>query len=121
MPWRRDFPDYDVPIRIQDLVDRGLLEDVSAPDDPAPAFIARLVKRGWIRLWVEHPDFERRRAGPFRFRVEITDDLSDYGRVLLEDDVLNMVWPTLYTNVRILGVKSRFRLLGGGRVLPAEL
>lgn len=115
MPWRRDFPGYDVPSRIQDLVDRGLLEDVSAPEDPAPSFIAKLVKRGWLRVWIEHPDFERRRAGPFRFRVEIALDLSDVGRLLIQDDLLTEVWPTLYSNLTILGVKSRFRLMDGGR------
>lgn len=116
MPWRRDFPEYDVPRRLQDLVDQGLLEDVSAPDDPAPSFIAKLLKRGWVRVWVEHPDFDRRRAGPLRYRVEVTDDLSDFGRSLIEDDALGAVWPTLYSILKILGVKSRFRLMGGGRL-----
>lgn len=114
MPWRRDFPDYDVPRCIQDLVERGLLEDVSAPEDPAPSFIAKLLKRGWLRVWVEHPDFDRRRAGPFRYRAEITDDLPALGRLLIQDDALAAVWPTLYSNLKILGAKSRFRLLGGG-------
>lgn len=120
MSWRRDFPDYDVPLRLQDLVDRGLLQDVSAPDDPAPSFAAKLLKRGWVRIWVEHPDFDRRRAGPFRYRVETTDDLSGGGRLLIQDDSLGAVWPTFYAALKILGVKSNFRLLGGGGRFPEE-
>jgi hypothetical protein len=33
----------------------------------------------------------------------------------IQDDVLNAVWPTFYSSLKILGVKSRFRLLGSGR------
>jgi hypothetical protein len=112
MSWRRYFRDYEVPARIQDLVDRELLEDASRPDDPAPSFIAKLYNRGWLRIWVEHPELQLRRAGPYRYRVEIAKDLDDMGRLLIEDNVLQEVWPTIYANLKALGAKSRWRLMG---------
>lgn len=118
MSWRRDFPHYQVPAQIQGLVDKGLLKDASAPEDPAPSFIAKLTGGGWLRLWVEHPDFDLRRAGPFRYRVEITMDLADYGRLLIQDDSLEEIWATLHANIMTLGIRSRFRLMGGGSRKP---
>lgn len=114
MPWRRDFPEHAVPRRILNLVDSGLLEDVTQPEDPAPSFVAKTLKGAWIRLWVEHPDPEQRRAGPWRYRVEVATDLAREGRPLFEDNSLEAIWPTLISNIKILGVKSRFKLLGGG-------
>lgn len=112
MSWRRFFRDYDVPARIQDLVDRGLLEDASRSDDPAPSFIAKLYNRGCLRIWVEHPELKFRRAGPYRYRVEIAKNLDETGRLLIEDNVLQEVWPTFYATLRSLGAKSRWRLMG---------
>lgn len=112
MSWRRYFPDYRVPAKILELVRSGTLEDASRADDPAPSFIFKSVKKGWFRIWVEHPDPERRRAGPFRYRVETTTDLSQEGRLLIQDDVLSEVWPTLIVNFNLCAAKKHWRLLG---------
>lgn len=112
--WREEFgPVYHVPKAVESLVARGLLEDTSWHTDSSPSFSARLVKRGWLRLWVEHPD-PRFRQGPHRYAVEVTPDLSESGRILIESDSLDFIMPTLMANLEKLGVKSRFRLLGGG-------
>jgi hypothetical protein len=112
MSWRRYFPDYRVPSKILALVDSGALEDASKPDDPAPSFVFKSVKKGWFRIWVEHPDPGLRRAGPYRYRVETTEDLGAEGRLLVQDDVLSVVWPTLMVNFHLSSVKKRWRLLG---------
>lgn len=121
MSWRQFFRDYQVPARIQDLVDRGLLEDASRADDPAPSFIAKLYNRGWLRIWVEHPELALRRAGPYRYRVEIARDLDETGRLLIEDNILQEVWPTFFASLKALGAKSRFRLMGGGMGAPKHV
>jgi len=118
MPWRRDFPEHAVPKRIQNLVDSGFLEDATRPEDPAPSFIAKLLKGSWLRVWVEHPEMAERRAGPWRYRVEIAKDLDEEGRLLIEDNSVEFIWPTLISNLKILGVKSRWRLMGGGGEKP---
>lgn len=114
MSWRKFFPDYQVPKAIDDLVSEGHLVDKSAPNDPGPSFVAKLTDGSWGRLWIEHPDYDRRRAGPHRFHVEITRDLDRYGRPLIEDDSLDEIWPTFYSLLMVLGQRNRFRLMGSG-------
>lgn len=114
MSWRRYFPDYQVPKAIDDLVADGHLVDKSAPNDPGPSFVAKLSDGSWGRLWIEHPEYDRRRAGPHRFHVEITRDLERYGKPLIEDDSLDEIWPTFYSLLMILGQRNKFRLMGSG-------
>lgn len=88
MSWQKHFPEYRVDRAILQLVDLGYVQDDSGPYDPAPSFVAPLHGKRWLRLWVEHPDPERRRAGPKRYRVEVTRSLRSEGRPWIETDEL---------------------------------
>jgi hypothetical protein len=109
--WRHEFPpEYDVPKKVEDLVAQDILEDTSWGMDASPSFSARLVK-GWIRLWVEHPDVLYRLGSRYRYSVEVTKNLALPGRILIEDDDLELVMPTLMAAVENLGYRRHWRLL----------
>lgn len=109
--WRREFPpEYEVPKEIEDLVRQGVIEDTSWALDSSPSFSARLVK-GWIRLWVEHPDILYRTGSQYRYSVEVTKNLALPGRTLIEDDDLAQVMPTFMASVENLGYRKHWRLL----------
>jgi hypothetical protein len=111
MAWKEEFPpEYKVPTEIEDLVRQGILEDSSWGLDASPSFSARLMK-GWIRLWVEHPDLYHRMGSSYRFSVEVTKSLNIPGRTLIEDDKLSIVMPTLMAAVENLGYRRHWRLL----------
>lgn len=88
MSWREDFPDYEIEKAILSMVELGYVQDTSRRFDPAPSFSAPLTGKRWLRLWVEHPDYEQRRAGPHRYRVEVTRSLRQEGRAWIETDEL---------------------------------
>lgn len=109
--WRQEFPpEYDVPKEIERLVKKGTLQDTSWGLDSSPSFSARLVK-GWIRLWVEHPNPLYRLGSRYRFSVEITKNLAIQGRTLIEDDELKEVLPTLLASAETLDYRRYWRLL----------
>lgn len=109
--WRREFLlEYAVPKEIEDLVARDILKDTSWRLDTSPSFSARLAK-GWIRIWVEHPDLMHRMGSRFRFSVEVTKNLNIPGRILIEDDDLSVVMPTLLATAENLGYRKYWRLL----------
>lgn len=89
MSWEESFPDYKVDKAIQEMVRVGYVQDTSGEYDPAPSFSAPLLGKRWIRLWVEHPDWKKRRAGPHRYRVEVTRSLKSEGRPWIETDSLS--------------------------------
>jgi hypothetical protein len=86
--WEQSFPDYKVDKAILEMVRVGYVRDTSGEHDPAPSFSAPLHGKRFIRLWVEHPNVNLRRAGPHRYRVEITRRLSQEGRPWIETDSL---------------------------------
>ncbi len=62
--WRKEFGvSWSVPARVDDLVDKGDLVDMSWHNDVAPSFITKSVaeSKAWeddgrgVRLWVDHP------------------------------------------------------------------
>lgn len=89
MSWQELFPDYKVDKAIQEMVRIGYVRDTSGEYDPAPSFSAPLHGRRFIRLWVEHPDADLRRAGPRRYRVEVTRSLKSEGRPWIETNQLS--------------------------------
>lgn len=110
MGWREEFgPDYRVPKAIEALVKQGLFKDTSWHLDTSPSFSSRLVK-GWLRIWVEHPD-PLLRIGPKRYAVEVTKNLNIPGRILIEDDDLGQVMPTIKANAETLDYRKYWRLL----------
>jgi hypothetical protein len=89
MSWKSEFPDYKVDRAIRQMVKAGYVRDDSDPYDPAPSFVAPLYDKRWLRLWVEHPDPDKRRAGPHRYRIEVTASLKEEGRPWIETDELS--------------------------------
>ena len=92
------------------MVRNGLLEDTSWRYDASPSFTARLVK-GWLRLWVEHPEVRYRIGSPYRYSIEVTKNIHLPGRRLLEDDELEFIMPTLIATIENLGIRRHWRLL----------
>lgn len=89
MNWKELFPGYKVDSAILQMVEAGYVRDTSRRYDPAPSFSAPLHGKRWLRLWVEHPEWEKRRGGPFRYRVEVTRKLSEEGRPWIETDQIS--------------------------------
>jgi hypothetical protein len=86
--WRKEFGDeWAVPTQVLDLVARGELVDHSWHNDVCPSFVTRAVDQSdaWlgdgrgVRLWIDHPDPERREL-PHADRYFVTaGDGSDQG------------------------------------------
>jgi hypothetical protein len=116
MIWEDEFPSsFRVPWPIEALVMRGILEEMSWRNDPAPSFGARLRDRRWARLWTEHPDPECRKRWPFRFILMIqSDPSSTAGEMLAETDdlaeALRRIEAVLYRHGRT-GPSFRFTAL----------
>lgn len=89
MSWKEAFPDYKVDSAVLQMLEAGYVRDTSGRFDPAPSFSAPLHGKRWLRLWVEHPDIDLRRGGPFRYRVEVTKKLSLEGRPWIETNHLH--------------------------------
>lgn len=92
------------------MVSVGYVRDTSRHFDPAPSFSAPLTGRRWLRLWVEHPDFLKRRAGPHRYRVEVTRTLRQEGRPWIETERLSEAISYMMVAIEQEG----FRLSGAG-------
>jgi|FLYN01.1.fsa_nt_gi hypothetical protein len=113
MVWLEEFPaSYRVPKEIMRLVASGMIEDLSWRNDPAPSFGARLKDKNWIRLWVEHPNWERRGGFPTRYTVVVQPDLAvPFGRRLVATDDLGEALYWLTEVIRARGHQGRFRIL----------
>jgi hypothetical protein len=67
--WRTQFRDYPVPPEIEELVASGMIQDTSWGNDICPSFEMHRHGQG-IRIWVDHPDPERREMkNPQRFFI----------------------------------------------------
>lgn len=82
MGWRKEFgEEYQVPQDIEDLTKHGVTRDLSWHNDSSPSFgfVRDVVGKPHldIRLWVEHPDVDKREFGP---------DSSRYGVQVFGDD-----------------------------------
>jgi hypothetical protein len=88
--WLTDFgPEYDIPVEIYRLQQRGLADDYSSPHEGSPSFgIDKTDEDGHIRqvkIWVNHPDpAERDDPGDRRFVV-----LNEENDVLANTDDVN--------------------------------
>lgn len=110
MSWREHFPDHRIDKAILEMVEAKWAMDTSGRFDPAPSFSAPLHGKRWLRLWVEHPDLEKRRAGPHRYRVEVTRSLRQEGRPWIETDQLHEAISYMLAAIEQEG----FRLSGAG-------
>lgn len=110
LSWEEEFPDHKIDKAIEDMVAVGYVRDTSRRFDPAPSFSAALTRGRWLRLWVEHPDLRKRRAGPQRYRVEVARSLRQEGRPWIETDSL----PEAISYMMVAIEQEGFRLSGAG-------
>lgn len=76
MSWEVEFgADYDVPQAIRTLHDRGQMSDSSWHNDVCPSF---MFGDGSVRLFVDHPDPQRRECRGKRFFVSLYDESDDF-------------------------------------------
>jgi hypothetical protein len=93
--WKRWFPKYKVPKKLEDLVASGVLEDRTHKHDVTPHFETE-APAGTVVLWVDHPERDQRYfpAGP-RYMVDLHRP-GHLPETLVEsdhlDDVLEVVW-----------------------------
>lgn len=107
--WRSAFgEDYRIPKAIDEMVEAKYLRDTSHKFDAAPSFSAPLKARRWLRLWVEHPSFLRRRGGPERYRLEVTHSLSQEGQPWIVSNELHDVLPYMLIAIE----RDGFRMAG---------
>lgn len=60
MSWKRWLPAYDVPKKIDKLVNAGVLRDKTWKGDIVPHFVAILSDGSELVLWVDHPTVGQR-------------------------------------------------------------
>lgn len=113
--WQEDFPSsFRVSKEILDLVYSGVIEDMSWRQDPSPSFGIRLKDKNFVRLWVEHPDRERRMGWDKRYTLVVQPDLAvPFGwKLVATDDVYEaLTWLTEVLRTR--GPRWRFKVQQG--------
>jgi hypothetical protein len=111
--WQDEFPaSYRVPKDIVGLVYAGVIEDMSWRNDPSPSFGAKLKDKNWVRLWVEHPDADRRAGWPDRYTIIVQPEPAvPFGWKLLGTNDLNEALSWLTEIIRTKGPRWRFKVL----------
>lgn len=72
MSWKRWLPDYEVPKKIDKLVNAGILKDKTSYRDVVPHFETVLYDGSRVVLWVDHPDpGARAEPGGPKYGIEI--------------------------------------------------
>jgi len=56
MTWKRWLPAYEVPKKVESLVNAGILKDKTSYRDIVPHFETVLPNGDQVVLWVDHPD-----------------------------------------------------------------
>jgi len=112
--WQEEFPSsYRVPREVVRLADTGVLEDMSWRQDPSPSFGARLRDKNWIRLWVEHPDPNRRLGWEHRYTVVLQPEPAiPFGCMLVSTEDVYEALTWLTEIVRMKGPRWRFKISG---------
>jgi len=114
--WQEEFPkSYRVPAEVLRLADSGVIEDMSWRHDPCPSFGTRLKDKNYVRLWVEHPDSERRAGWDRRYTLVVQPEPSvPFGwKLVATDDVYEaLTWLTEVLRAR--GQRCRFKITQGG-------
>ncbi len=92
MSWSKRFPaDFDVPDAVVELTNSGVAHDVSDGNAVCPCFAGDL-DDGTVRLWVDHPDRDRREShGDHDCRYFVESQYSPTGRLMEEGD-----WRSIY-------------------------
>lgn len=113
--WQEEFPSsYRVPREIVHLVEDGVLEDMSWRHDPSPSFGGRLRDKNWLRLWVEHPDPEKRIGWEHRYTVIVQPEPTvPFGWKMVSTEDLCEALSWVAGIVRMKGPKCRFKIRKG--------
>lgn len=111
--WKDEFsPSYNVPIRLENLVLAGALDDMSWRQDLCPSFGVRLKDKNWARLWVEHPFREGRRKWALRFTLVLQlDPEIAFGRMAAATDDFEQAYARLLETLNARGRPDHFRIL----------
>ena len=111
---KEGFSAFKVSREILKLVKGGVLEETSWHNDTAPSFGTRLRDGTLLRLWVEHPNKDRREGSRFRYSVLVQDDFGDppHETVVETDDLEEALFHLLGVIERRGQKRARFRLLG---------
>lgn len=110
MAWNEEFQEtYRVSRYVTNLVEAGLIEDMSWRNDPSPSFGAKLKDKNWVRLWVEHPDPELRQGWPKRYTIVIQPEPDVlFGWKMMATDDLNEALAWLTHILLMKGPRWRF-------------
>lgn len=111
--WQEEFPSsYRVPRDIDHLVEAEVVEDMSWRNDPSPSFGVKLKDKNWVRLWVEHPDPERRLGWPDRYTIVVQPEPAvPFGWKMLGTQDVNEALGWLTEIIRTKGPRWRFKVL----------
>lgn len=116
MVWQDEFPkSYRVPMEVTRLVNTGVIEDMSWRQDPSPSFGVRLKDKNYVRLWVEHPDPDRRMGWDRRYTLVLQPEPSiPFGLKLVATDDIYEALTWLTEVLRVRGPRWRFKVQSGG-------
>lgn len=111
--WREEFSkDFGVPIQIENLVEKGILEDMSWRQDPCPSFGAKLKDKNWVRIWIEHPYAQERHGWQDRYTVVVQPDPAViFGWRMMSTDIFSHAFYTLQEIIRVGGPRWKFKIL----------
>lgn len=110
--WKEEFPKhFMVPIQIENLVEKGVLEDMSWRNDPCPSFGAKLRDKNWVRLWVEHPYAQERKGWPNRYTLVVGPDASVCFGWKIAEDYFPYIFYAIQEIIRIGGPRWKFKIL----------
>lgn len=110
--WPEEFPSsYRVPRDIERLAMSGIVEDMSWRNDSSPSFGVKLKDKNWVRLWIEHPDPQRRIGWPNRYTIVIQPEPAiPFGWKLIGTDDLQEALLWISQVVLMKGPQCRFRV-----------
>jgi hypothetical protein len=110
--WQNEFPSsYRVPRDLEKLVLSGVVEDMSWRNDPSPSCGVRLKDKNWVRLWVEHPDLNRRIGWPNRYTIVIQPEPAiPFGWKMIGTEDLPAALSWVAQIVRMKAPRCRFRV-----------
>lgn len=114
--WRDEFSkNFVVPIQIENLVEKGILEDMSWRNDPCPSFGAKLKDKNWVRLWIEHPYSQERRGWQHLYTLVIQPDPAvSFGWRMMSMDRFPPAFYALQEIIRVGGPRWKFKILEAG-------
>jgi hypothetical protein len=117
--WQDEFSkEYVVPIQIEKMVEKGILEDMSWKQDPCPSFGAKLRDKNWVRLWIEHPHAKERHGWQNQYTVVIQPDPAVvFGWRMASTDRFSHAFYALQEIIRVGGPRWKFKILEAGTAI----